>query len=505
MVRRSLLALLLFIPALAWAQYQEEVPAQADSTLVLTLDDALKIALSENISVKVADLEVTRTQYAQKGAYASLFPQVNATGSFQHTIKKQVMYMGGGSSSGSGSSGGGMASMFTSALEPYNYYIAEFLKKHPDIAPYVAPPADDTETSSGNGGIQVGRANTFSAGINASLPLVNAQLWESIGLSGDQVELAVEQARESRLGMVTSVKQAYFAVLMAKASYDVYNAVYENAVENYKLTEMRYNAQKASELDFTRAKSTLAAAIPNMYNAENAIELALWQLKAVIGLDLDREIDVVGNLDDYSEEMFRGIQEGADASIDNNSQLRQLEKQAALLERQIRMQQYSALPTLAMNFAYNYNAMAEDFVFKNYQWTPYSYFGISLNIPIFAGGQRYHAIKQAKVQAQELEYQKINAERQTRIAIRQSISTMDTSMKTYDAAKDALESAEKAYDIALKSYEVGRTTFTDLNNTELTLTQTRLQVYQAVYNYVLAKAGLEQTLGYDYSDEKVNQ
>ena len=123
MVRKSLFALLLFVPIMTSAQYQEEAPAKADSTLVLTLDDALKIALSENISVKVADLEVTRSQYAKKGTYASLFPQVNATGSFQHTIKKQVMYMGGGSSSGSGSGGGGMASMFTSALEPYNYYM----------------------------------------------------------------------------------------------------------------------------------------------------------------------------------------------------------------------------------------------------------------------------------------------------------------------------------------------------------------------------------------------
>ena len=492
---------MLAVPAAAYAQYAEGAPAAEDSTLVLSLDDALKIALSENISVKVADLEVTRVQYAKKGTYASLFPQINGSGSFQHTIKKQVMYMGGGSGSGSGS-GGGMASMFTSALDPYNYYIGEFLKKHPDIAPYVAPPADDTETSSGSGGIEVGRANTLSAGINASMPLVNLQLWESLSLSGDQVELAVEQARESRLGMVTSVKQAYFAVLMAKASYDVYNAVYENAVENYKLTEMRYNAQKASELDFTRAKSTLAAAIPNLYNAENAIEISLWQLKAVIGLDLDRPIDVVGTLDDYSSEMFRQITEGGEASLEKNSQLRQLELQASQLARQIRMQQYAALPSLSLTFAYNYNAMSEDYDFKNYQWTPYSYIGVSLSIPIFAGGQRYNAIKQAKVQAQELDYQKINAERQTRIAIRQSLSTMDTSLKTYDAAKDALESAEKAFDIALKSYEVGRTTFTDLNNTELTLTQTRLQVYQAVYNFVLAKAGLEQTLGYDYNEEK---
>ena len=39
----------------------------ADSPLVITLDQALQIALSENISVKVADKEIERTEYAKKG------------------------------------------------------------------------------------------------------------------------------------------------------------------------------------------------------------------------------------------------------------------------------------------------------------------------------------------------------------------------------------------------------------------------------------------------------
>ena len=518
-MKKLILVLALLVPWTAlraqYADNRQEAGAAADAangadtasvaeadTLRLTLDDALTLALSENISVKIADLEVTRTEYAQRGSYASLFPQINGSGSFQHTIQKQVMYMGGGSSSGGSGSGGGggMASMFTAALDPINYYIMEFLKKHPDIAPYVAP-APDPSDDSGDGGIQVGRSNTWSAGLSASMPLVNVQLWESLGLSGDQVELAVEQARESRLGMVTSVKQAFYAVLLAKASFDVYNAVYENALENYKLTEMRYNSQKASELDFTRAKSSLAAAIPNMYNAENAIELALWQLKAVIGLDLDMNIDVEGSLEELSQQMFRDIVEGEEASLENNSQLRQLEQQAEMIQRQIRMQQYAFIPTLSLAFAFNYSAMAEDLDFSNYRWTPYSYIGLQLSIPIFSGGQRYHQIKQTRVQAQELEYQRTYAERQIRIAIRQSLATMDTAMKTYEAAKDALESAEKAYSIAAMSYQVGRSTLTDLNNTELVLTQTKMQAVQAVYNFVMAKAALEQTLGYDFSAE----
>ncbi|MBO4634865.1 MAG: TolC family protein [Bacteroidales bacterium] len=452
-MKKLILVLALLAPAWgAWAQYQE-TPPESNGTLMLTLEDALKIALSENTSVKVADLEIKRTEYAKRGTYASLFPQVSGSGSFQRTIKKQVMYMGFGGAA--------------------------------------------TE-----GGIEIGRSNTWSAGLNATMPVVNAQLWESICMSADQVELAVEQARESRLGTVTSVKQAFYAVLLAKESFEVYKVVYENALENYKQTELKYNAQKAPELDLARAKSTVAAAIPNVYNAESGILLSLWQLKAVMGIDLDRDIDVAGSLDDYAEVMFHDLYEGENASLERNTTLRQLDLQAEQLAKTVRSQQFAYIPTLSLNFTYSVNAMADNFNFNEYRWTPYSYVGLSLSIPIFSGGQRYYAIKQTRTQASELSLQRENTERQLRIGIRQSLQTMETAMKTYDSAREAVQSAEKAYDIAAKSYKVGRSTLTDLNNTELTLTQTRLQAAQAVYNFVVAKASLEQTLGYDFTAEE---
>ena len=278
--------------------------------------------------------------------------------------------------------------------------------------------------------------------------------------------------------------------------------VYENALENYKQTELKYNAQKAPELDLARAKSTVAAAIPNVYNAESGILLSLWQLKAVMGIDLDRDIDVAGSLDDYAEVMFHDLYEGENASLERNTTLRQLDLQAEQLAKTVRSQQFAYIPTLSLNFTYSVNAMADNFNFNEYRWTPYSYVGLSLSIPIFSGGQRYYAIKQTRTQASELSLQRENTERQLRIGIRQSLQTMETAMKTYDSAREAVQSAEKAYDIAAKSYKVGRSTLTDLNNTELTLTQTRLQAAQAVYNFVVAKASLEQTLGYDFTAEE---
>ena len=151
-----------------------------------------------------------------------------------------------------------------------------------------------------------------------------------------------------------------------------------------------------------------------------------------------------------------------------------------------------------MAFNYSMNAMTNDFNFSEYRWTPYSYVGLSLNIPIFSGGKRYHQVKQAKNQHQQLLLQQVNTERQLKIAIRQYLTTMETSMKSYYAAKDAVASAQKGYDIVAASYAVGRSKLIELNDAQLALTQSQLAESQAIYNFVTAKSQLEQTLGQDF-------
>lgn len=481
--------------------------AQADTAAqsapaVLSLDQAIQIALTESPTVKVADLEVQRSEFAKKGSYAMLFPQIGASASYQRTIKKQVMYMGGGDDD-EGSGGGGMSSMMSGILDPIMYYINELYKgTGVPFVPYVPAPA--TTDDSNDGGIAVGRWNTFNAGITATMPLINAQLWQSLAISGESVDLAVEKARSSRLEMVNQVKQAYYAALLAKEANHVYKSVYDNAVQNLELTQKKYNASKASELDLARAKTTVANAVPNLFNSENSIYLSLWQLKAIMGIDLEAEIDVKDSLLVYSEGMSSVLND-SELSLSCNSTLRQLEIQADQLANTVKMQQYAYLPTLSLAFSYSLNAMTNDFKFEEYHWTPYSYVGLSLSIPIFSGGQRLNDLRQTRVQANQLSIQRENTERQLRIAIRQSLSTMETAVKSHESALDALESAQKAYDIAAKSYEIGRSTLTDLDAAQLALTQAQLAASQAIYNYLVAKAGLESTIGADYTAENTTK
>ena len=137
--------------------------------------------------------------------------------------------------------------------------------------------------------------------------------------------------------------------------------------------------------------------LPNVYDSENSVDLGLWQLKAVMGVALDSDIDVAGSLADYADAMLTDPR--PDEDLSGNSTLRQLDIQARQLASSIKLQQYASLPSLALAFSYSLNAMTNDFKFSEYKWSPYSYVGLSLNIPIFAGGKRYHAVKAAKVQA----------------------------------------------------------------------------------------------------------
>ena len=349
------------------------------------------------------------------------------------------------------------------------------------------------------GGIEVGRWNTWSAGVSAGMPLVNAQLWKSLRISDQDVELAVEKARSSRLETVNQVKKAFYACLLAKDAFYVYKSAYENALANLEQIQKKYNAQKASELELTRAKTTLANAIPSVYDAENAMYVCLWQLKAVMGVDLDANLDTGGELEDYVGVM-QGMFENIDMSLDRNSSMKQLAIQAEQLANAVKLQQYANVPSLSLSFAYNLNAMTNDFNFSQYKWSPYSFVGVSMAIPIFAGGKRASAIKQARIQAEELSIQRENTERQLKIAIRQYLNAMENSVKSLDAAQSAVETAQKAYGIATKSYDVGRSTLTDLNDAQYALTQAQLTVSNAIYSFVTSQADLENILGADFTE-----
>ena len=61
--------------------------------------------------------------------------------------------------------------------------------------------------------------------------------------------------------------------------------------------------------------------------------------------------------------------------------------------------------------------------------------------------------------------------------------------------------AQKAVQIAGKRYEVGKGTVLELNTSQVQLTEAELTYNQSIYDYLVAKADLDQVLGKDYIAE----
>ena len=289
--------------------------------------------------------------------------------------------------------------------------------------------------------------------------------------------------------MVKQVKQAFYAVLLAQASHDVMSQVYENAQKNYEKTQQRFNVGKVSEVERLRAQVTMLNAEPNVSSAENAVLLATWQLKAVMGIALDTEVEVVGDLNDYTSALLAPYVSEDDLS--NNSSLLQLDIQDRMLESTIRMQKKQYLPTLAANINYNYSAMGDE----ELRWFPSSTAALSLSIPVFDGSQKHYNIKQSKVTRNMLALQREDTERNLRIAIRNYNDQMALCIKNYQAANATVEIAQKSYDISAKMYEVGKATLVELNDAQLALQQAQLTQAQAVYNFMVTKASLDELIG----------
>lgn len=426
------------LACLTIASTNAQSTAAASEPLVLSLEQALEIALNENPTVQIADQTVEIKQYAKKGTYASLWPEISASATWQRYVKKQQFHIMG-------------------------------------------------ET------MEVGTTNNYSAGIQANLPLVNVQLWKSLKLSSQDVELAVEQARASRIDMVEQVSKAFYQVLLAKDSYSVYKRVYDNAVENHKIVEKKYAVGSVSEYDFIRSQVSISNAEPNVLNAENAIVVGLWQLKALLGMDLQLDIDCAGSLADFEGVMLSGY--AAEGDLSNNTTLKQLDIQEEMLDKQIELQRAANLPTLALSANYNYTAMDETMKIKDYRWNPYSVVVVSLNVPIFAGGKRHANINQAKLNLNSLQLQREHAERQLRTSLMQYESNMRTNVKEFYASSQNITQAKRGYDIAVKRYEVGGGTLVDVDNSQLAYTQAELSRSTAIFNYLINRTSIEKIVG----------
>ena len=426
--------------AFGFAKAQTEQTAQ--NTLTLTLDKALEIVLDENPTIKVAAEEIALKKVASKEAWQSLLPEASLNGSLDHTIKAAEMKL------------------------------------------------NDMSFKMGQDG-----TNTANAGLSINLPLFAPAVYRAMSMTKTDIELAVEKSRASELDLINQVTKAYYQLMLAQDSYEVLQGSYKLAEDNFNVVNAKYQQGAVSEFDKISAEVQMRSIKPNVISAANAVTLAKLQLKVLMGITADVDIKTDDNLTNYESMLFANQLKEEDMSLDNNTTMKQFELNMKLLEKNVKSLRTNFIPTLSMSFSYQYQSLYNPNInFFDYTWSNSSSLMFNLSIPLYRASN-FTKVKSARIQMRQLDWNRIDTERKLNMQVVSHRNNMTASSEQVVSNKENVMQAEKAVQIAGKRYEVGKGTVLELNSSQVSLTQAQLTYNQSIYDYLTAKADLDQVLG----------
>lgn len=434
--------------------------AEAQQRVELSLDEAIAIALSDNPTIKVANMEIERYDYVYNQAVSTLYPQIDASAQYALAIRKQEMTKG----------------------------------------------------------LSFGGKNTFNVAGNISLPLYVPSVYEQMKMTKTQMEGAVESARASRIDMVAAVRAAYYNILLAEQSLVVLNDAVATTQKVVDDTKTLYDNGLASEYDYLSAEVQLSNLKPQVLQAENGVAITKMQLKMYLSLPENIEVEVTGKLDDFRDRVLMG--ENYNYDLSENTTLKSLDINEELLNHQIKLIQTTRIPTVAafgqvsligqervdlgalmgggVGGAQQQAVTRAASGQSKFWWQVPITVGAQINIPIFSGLKKTNQLREARNQLSQLQLQRDYAEEGIRLQVNQAINNLLTYRETMLSNEVVVNQATKAYDISKSRYDAGAGTMLELNSALLVMTQAQLNYSQSIYNYLSAYAEYERVLGIDY-------
>ena len=415
-------------------------------TLTLNLDKALEIALSDNPTIKVAEEEIALKKVSHKEAWQNLLPEASISGTMSHTI--------------------------------------------------TAP-----QFSIGDQTVKMGKdkANTATGTLNISLPLFAPAVYRAMSMTKTDIELAVEKSRASKQDLVNQVTKAYYQLMLTQDSYDVLQKSYKLAEDNYNIVNAKYRQGTVSEFDKITAEVQMRSVKPSVISAGNAVTLSKLQLKVLMGITADVDIKIDDSLAAYEGVVFANqLDNTVHEGLVNNTTMKQLELNRLMLQKNIKSLRTNFMPTLGLGYSYQYQSMNNNSwnVF-NYNYGSSSSLVFSLSIPLYKASN-FTKLKSNRIQMRQLDQNRLDTERKLNMQITSYQDNMSASSEQVSSNKENVMQAEKAVQIAGKRYEVGKGTVLELNTSQVQLTEAELTYNQSIYDYLVAKADLDQVLGRDY-------
>lgn len=324
------------------------------------------------------------------------------------------------------------------------------------------------------------------------------RLDENLSLGGREFtsfQISKENLEKNRLDAYTvnedyllAVAFAYYNVLKAEKNLDIADANVERLSTYRAAADKRLRVGEVTRTVLLRAEAELSGALSDRMMAKNSLELAMVQLKRIVGLkdDVQLKKETPASRDVAPVDTFLTM------ALTERSDLKGLEIQKKMAERQVRYASGAHWPSLSVSGVYSGLDQSPAAGTINREGI---YAGVALNFPIFEGGLRQAEVKEARSKEKQSGFLYDDLKKTIEIEVQAAYLDLMTQKATLKFLDDQLVFAKDNYQAVSRQFEFGLAQSVDVMDANTLLVTAERKISDAGYNYQMAVMRMKKATG----------
>lgn len=449
-----LIPLLLICTALTSYAQQAAQPAAAH---IFSLQDCIKYAYQHQDSVINAGLDVKSAEYKVKETIGTGLPQINGSASFQDYLRTPVQ------------------------VGPDFSKIAQGLPFNPNapLVPFPFGAVQYTNTLALQG-TQLLFSGTFLVGLQA------AKTYK---------ELSQRNLVRSKIQINVNVTKAYYQVLVSNEQIKLQDADIAQLKQQLDQTIQQNKQGFVEKIDVDRLTVQYNNLVTTRENIIRSLALNYELLKFQMGMPIQEGLALTDKLEDVNLNQ-QIAQNNTDTTFYHNRvEYNLLETNLKLNQLDVKSKKAAYLPTLSANagLATSYQENQTKYLYAHTY--PYSYIGLSLNIPIFSGGQRLNQLRESQINVEKSRNDLQNVKNAINLEANSAQTTFYNSIESLNNQKRSRELAEEVLRVSKIKYQQGVGSSIEVTQAQTDLESADNQYIQALYNALISKVDLDKAYG----------
>ena len=345
----------------------------------------------------------------------------------------------------------------------------------------------------GEQSVSLGSINDYSVALQVTQPLFRGGAIPAALRSAKWVSLlAIEQVRGAVHGVIYDVASAYYNTLLAQHLYEVNRDAVKSAEAHLQDVRIKRDQGVASDFDVLRAQVDVSLFEAQMIQQQNRIHLSKTRLLRAMGVSHG---SVVVLSDRLSYAPIKPVfDEAVRIAYNERSDIYQVELNLKLQREALQVARSDYWPKLDAFFLQEW-AKPDPHSSTLDEWGDAWSAGLSATWPLFDGLGREGRIRQERERLKQREIILIDTQEQALLEVRQAILSLRDAEEFVESQRLNLVRAREALRLAEVEYREGVADAVTITEARSALTRAQGLYYEAVYNHAMARLELQKSMG----------